>query len=964
MKKNRLVCLLLAMTMLIALIPVSVAASTNDSENVTWELADGTLTISGTGDMENWDLDNDIIPPWFDYHDEITSVVITNGVTSIGDFAFCSCSELTDVTIPNSVTRIGNVAFYGCVGLESITIPDSVTYLGGAAFGFCESLTTATIGNGVSEINASLFTGCDALTSVTIGNSVASIGFNAFSGCNALESITIPDGVESIGESAFYGCGFESVTIPDSVTSIGLYAFNYCRQLTLAIIGNGTESIGKRAFANCDNLKSVSIGNGVTSIGEDAFRDCIALENVSLGNKVETIGMTAFYGCESLKSLTIPDSVTSMGLYAFSDCRGLTSLTLGNGCTDLTAGLFCDCKSLTSVSIPNSVTSMSTAFYGCSGLKTVTIPNSVETIWKNVFGECTSLTDVYYIGTAEDWAAMTIMSGNDYLTSANIHYVSADDPYSNVVAKVGNSGYSTLEDAVENAPSQGTVTLLSDIDYTKKKSNTISLFSASGAAENARTVDLKDLTLDLNGYMITAISGTVTFGGDGATIKNGTFDLAEKNSSGGYEDGSYALVIDNGALGRSTTGTVNIQDVTVDGGVNVSGATVSLDNVTAHTTTTKSYALLAENNALLTINSGSFEDTQSDGKGVIATGKGSEGGAVVKVAGGNFTANNELVYDTEENGVQILGGTFNTDPTSYISEGTDAANDSGVWTVSSAEIGVGSAEFYVSLTPQDDILINFYANNLKDASGHAEANPSKFKVAYTFRGVTREETLSNAETNRIVVAKCAAKELSDVVNIRVYYSGELIESIDYSAKDYCDAKIANNESEKLTDLCNALLDYGAYAQQRFGYNAGGSYYNAEIEEIVIPEAVPNVESAAGIVSKIGVSLSLESKTKVNVYFVPVENLSLSDYSATVDGQSVTLTQMSDGSIRINSIPGLVAKDLDKVYDIEITAQGIGTMTLQYSPLVYAFSKQNDAKEGGICKALYHYHLAAQEYFNE
>ena len=158
------------------------------AEDFEWTLSeDGTLTISGTGDMPDYG-DND--PLWYNYREKIKKVIIKDGVTSIVDWAFYNCSSLTSVKIPSSVTSIGVSAFSGCSRLISITIPNSVKSIGDAAFAGCSRLHYITIPNSVTSIGTEAFEMCSSLTSITIPNSVTSIGKNAFYNCKALTSIT------------------------------------------------------------------------------------------------------------------------------------------------------------------------------------------------------------------------------------------------------------------------------------------------------------------------------------------------------------------------------------------------------------------------------------------------------------------------------------------------------------------------------------------------------------------------------------------------------------------------------------------------------------------------------------------------------------------------------------------------------------------------------------------------------
>ncbi len=161
------------------------------------------------------------------------AVVITEGVTEIGENAFKGCTRLTSIEIPNSVTVIGNYAFYGCTHLTSIEIPDSVTRIGYHAFGGCMSLNSIEIPDSVTEIDAYTFSGCTNLNSIEIPDSVTMIKDWTFGGCTSLTSIEIPDSVTKIGFRAFSRCSsITSIMIPDSVIEIGKFAFYGCICLT------------------------------------------------------------------------------------------------------------------------------------------------------------------------------------------------------------------------------------------------------------------------------------------------------------------------------------------------------------------------------------------------------------------------------------------------------------------------------------------------------------------------------------------------------------------------------------------------------------------------------------------------------------------------------------------------------------------------------------------------------------
>lgn len=410
----------------------------------------------------------------------LTSVTIGNGVTSIGLNAFSNCGSLsevhiadisawcgieftsavldgvklyldnelvTDLVIPDGVTSIGDYAFAGFTSITSVTIPDSVTSIGLSTFSDCpiETATMPTLAIGsIPETNLktvvitsgkaiedSEFRGYSSLSSVTLGNSVQSIGKSAFENCSVLKSIAIAENLTSIGEDAFRECealecvyitnlaawcditfGHESSSTWNDTWANPLY---FAKKLYLngapitdLVVPDGVTSINARAFSNGD-FTSITIPDSVTSIGRGSFSDCpiematipafaiayIPQENLKtvVITSGETISDQALSGCSSLTSVTIPDSVKSIGNYAFSGCGSLPSITIPGSVESIGEYAFEDCTSLTSITLHDSVASIGEyAFYNCSSLTSVTIPDSVVSIGYAAFEDCSLLT--------------------------------------------------------------------------------------------------------------------------------------------------------------------------------------------------------------------------------------------------------------------------------------------------------------------------------------------------------------------------------------------------------------------------------------------------------------------------------------------------------------------------------------------------------------------------------------------
>jgi len=442
-------------------------------ENLTWSLntEDSVLTISGTGAMADYESYTATL--WYSNRESIKSIVIKEGVTSIGKHAFCSLNNLTSVTISNSVTVIGNYAFgsnviNGCSGLTAVHISDLAAwcninfsastsnplyyaknlYLNGT---LVEELV---IPDGITKINDYAFYNCSSLTSVTIPNSVTSIGKNAFINCKSMVSVTIPNGVTSIGSSAFVGCSsLNAVNISDlaawcniSFSAASSNPLNNAKNLYLngilvekIVIPNGVTKINDYTFYNCSSLTSVTIRNGVTSIGNSAFYGCSSMTAVTIPSSVTTIGSSAFGGCSSLTAVNIYDlaawcnisfkASSSNPLYyaknLYLNGTLVKDLVIPNGVTKINDYAFSNCSSLTSATIPNSVTSIGTySFYGCSSMTSITIPNGVTSIGNSAFYKCSGLTSVT-IPSSITTIESNAFNGCSSLTAVNISDLAA-----------------------------------------------------------------------------------------------------------------------------------------------------------------------------------------------------------------------------------------------------------------------------------------------------------------------------------------------------------------------------------------------------------------------------------------------------------------------------------------------------------------------------------------------------------
>ena len=266
MKPKRLISLLLAVCMVIAMLPVSAFAAENSTsgpcgDNATWALTednngDYTLTISGTGAMK--DYSKAVAAPWSWAKHRIRAIAIGDEITAIGAYAFMGCDRFYAITIPASVTTICQGAFQSCTSLETIDLSNAIN---------------------LKTINSDAFYYCYNLNEVTIPSNVTSIGSNAFRSCISLKRVTLLNGVQEIGDAAFLDCNsLKYVDIPESVTKIDASAFAFCSTLGNIAIPASVREIGKGAFKDCINLKTITFApnSQLTTVGNNVFDICYA----------------------------------------------------------------------------------------------------------------------------------------------------------------------------------------------------------------------------------------------------------------------------------------------------------------------------------------------------------------------------------------------------------------------------------------------------------------------------------------------------------------------------------------------------------------------------------------------------------------------------------------------------------------------------------------------------------------
>ena len=457
------------------LISSGTCGDNSSGNNTQWKLTKaGTLIITvGTGCTEGGIADFAYgKAPWYQdiYDSGIRCLIIGSGIKTIGSYAFADCTDLAEIIVPDGVISIGDGAFQQNSGAKRVVLPPSTVYIGHGAL-----------------------RDCSALTSVSLPDSMSNRLFlDMFEGCTNLKSVDIPDGITDIYEGDLASC--------PNWTDI--YYDNWGRVWN-RVVSNVRDSIPDRMNVHFkDNIyDSGSCGENVTwTLTADGT---LTISGTGAMTDYTYDSRSPWYSCRTyIKRVVMQQGVTSIGDHAFWDCSGLTSVTIPDGVTSIGGDAFSGCAALTSVEIPNGVTAIGgSTFSNCIRLAKVTIPKSVTSIGKNAFYYCESIADVYYDGTEEDWAKISISSGNEDLLAAALHCKPTPLTAPAVTGGNDSQGRPTLKwNAVTGAAKYEVYRARSkDGDYIKYSTQTSTGYTNSAYLTSGSTYYYKVRALDANG---------------------------------------------------------------------------------------------------------------------------------------------------------------------------------------------------------------------------------------------------------------------------------------------------------------------------------------------------------------------------------------------------------------------------------------------------------------------------------
>lgn len=278
-----------------------------------WEIVDGVLIISGTGEMPNYTYQTENERPWYSDKASVTKVVIEEGITKTGSYAFDAFSNLTSITLPSTLKELATSSFSNCSQLDNVTIPGNVEIIASSCFAQCSNLTSLILSEGVKTLGSSAFTNCRSLATVAIPGTVTSILSNTFSYTGSLTDFVVNE------ENTAY-CSQDGVLFTKDKTKLVRYPQNNAR--VSYDVPDGVVTIGSLAFSSNSKLTAITLPNSVKTVESSGFFATSKIASLTLSENLESIDSYAFYNLK-ITSLTLPGSLTYIGTQAFYDCKAL-----------------------------------------------------------------------------------------------------------------------------------------------------------------------------------------------------------------------------------------------------------------------------------------------------------------------------------------------------------------------------------------------------------------------------------------------------------------------------------------------------------------------------------------------------------------------------------------------------------------------------------------------------------------
>ena len=900
-------------------------ASGECGPSATWTLdSEGTLTISGTGDMDNFGYKS---APWFSTSTVIKKIVVGDGITYIGQNSFRSLESVTSVTIGSGVKSIGDYAFKYNTSLTSVYIPAGVETMGYGVFSDCSVLTTATFAEHsvLTEIPYECFSYCYKLSLVNIPSDVTTIGGYAFNDCYELTDLTVPANVTKIGGSAYRNCdGLTSVTLSEGVTTVESYAFAYCDSLitvsfpstltdigqqafcnsalTSVVLPDSAVSVGDQAFSECYNLKTATVTLSEYCQGSGLFACCTNLETVTIKGNPIYFGYNTFSSCWNLTSVTLPDSIEIIYPFTFKSCESLESIALPSGLKEIRNNCFEECTGLTSIEFPDTLEIIGGNAFTGSGLISVTIPTNVE-LSDNAFSDCNNLQSV------------TLAEGIKSIPDNAFVYCPALKTI-NIPSSVTYIGYGAFaESGIETVTIPGTVKEIADLAFYRcYKLTSVTI------GDGVETIG------DMAFYECTEL-GSITIPGSVKVVQDQTFaccyslkylelleGVEEIREGAFYDDRSIETIVLPSTIVdiriQAFFGCYNVNDIYCSAPVGFNWDDICDD-----------FKDPGNKSTLCHVGAGLADDFAA-----------------------HYSYVNVTFVDGTINDARLIGHSITL----------------------SADIGVN---FFIRL-PE-----GYNANNTEVTLNWGYGDKNKTVTGKLI-------AVNQYGANYKVTCGVAAYSMGDEITMVVKSGNDVLITDTYSVADYINVLSFSRDNLDLQYLLAAMVSYGSESQYYFNYHTDVDIYNITSVTYIYFEPVydfvysleydypdPNFLTIMGIdsdelgIKYYGASVLCGSQNKIRFYFEVKDPDKIKDLTASYDSNNLTFKSRTvDGkSLVYIETPGLAAGDIENAITVKINDNEYSYDFRYYiQQCIAKDSEQKFASVAGYLYAVSHFARIYQE----